>query len=818
MKNIAVLALLACAGFDINAQTLITGRVLDAQTSQGVEYATISLQDVLTGKLLDGTSADSSGNFTIKDIPGGKYRISASFLGYADYRSDTLTLNPGVPRVKLPVIQLRANTQTLSDVVISALAPVVENKIDKVVFNAANDITAQGGVALDVLSKVPQVSVDVDGNVTLQGNANIRFLINGKPSGVFGNNLTDALSAIPASQISRIEAITSPGARYDAQGTGGIINIILKESKIKGMNGSINGALGTRTENTSINLNARNGNLGLNAFFSGNATLRARSLNTQDRSSVNAADATTTRLLQEGYNNLSRGGMQAGMGFDWAASKRDIFTGSFQYRYFTNRRDGITQLSETVKDAQGKVLSGSNSTRDVTGGMNNHSLEWSLSYKHKFRHEGEELNIDYYASYGRPTMQYSQQQAYEGALMPYTGVASYNPGTNNQNNIALEYIRPFSKKLLLEAGAKSSFNHISSLTGISSLSLPGGNYIDDPVQSYNLHYKMNIYAGYLSATLSLFNYVDLKAGLRIEHTDISMDYRDTRVPSYNTYVPSLILSHKLDESRFVKLAYTHRIERPEYEELNPFLNLSDPYNITTGNPFLKPELGDNFELGYSQSFSNGGNLYVSLVERINSQDIKPFTEFYPQYIIGDSTYHNISITNKRNIGTEYNTGLMFSGSFPLMPHLSARANLMVFNRHIINNLAGANPLTNSFSCNANLNVNYQFPHDIVAEVFGNYKSPFNNIQGKNPQFFTYTLAIRKQLWHKKASLGFTATNPFANSVRQVTTISNDVYQAYNIRLIPLRSLGITFSYRFGKLDFGKNNKQEHGIPDVPGDS
>lgn len=817
-KKIAMLCLLAGAGFKGFGQTQITGKVRDAQTSHGIEYATISVTDAATGKVLDGASADTLGNFNIKDLPKGKYTLSISFLGYDDYRSDTLLLHTTGQTLQLPVIQLHSSTHTLSDVVIAAQAPVVEHKIDKIVFNAANDLTAQGGVALDVLKKVPQVSVDVDGNVELQGNSNIRFLINGKPSSVFGNSLTDALSSIPASQIKSIEAITSPGAKYDAQGTGGIINIILKDNKIKGINGSINGAVGTRAENASINLNARKGDVGINAFFSGNAMLRAKSLNSQDRTSVSTPDATSTQLLQDGYNNLSRNGMQTGIGVDWSATKRDIFTASFQYSKFTNQRDGITHLSEVVTDEQGHMVSGSNSSRNATSSMDNHALDWALSYKHKFRHEGEELNIDYNASYGKPMLQYSQQQVYRGEVMPYSGTSSYNPGTNYQNNISVDYVRPFSSKFLLEAGAKSIFHHISSLTDVNSLSPASGRYIYDPAQSYALHYKMNIYAGYVAATFSLFHYIDLKAGLRIEHTDIGIDYQHTKIPPYNTYVPSVILSHKLDDNRFVKLAYTHRIERPDYEELNPFLNLSDPYNITTGNPLLKPELGDNFELGYGKSFANGGNLYVSLVERINSQDIKPFTQFYPDYVIGDSTYNNISVTNKRNIGTEYNSGLMLSGSFPVIPHLNARANVMVFNRHIVNNLAGANPVTNSFSCNVNLNINYLLPHDLVAEIFGNYKSPFNNIQGKNPQFFTYTIAVRKQFWDKKASLGVTTTNPFANAVKQITTINSDAYSAYNIREIPLRSFGIVFGYRFGKLDFGKNNKHDHGIPDLPGEN
>ena len=200
---------------------------------------------------------------------------------------------------------------------VTAPRGLVENKIDKLVYNAEKDITSQGGVATDILKKVPMVSVDVDGNVELQGNANILFLINGKPSSIFGNNLTDALQSIPASQIKSIEVITSPGAKYDAEGTGGIINIVLKDAKLKGINGNISLTAGSRLQNGSLNLNARKGSLGLNAFFSGNAQLSSTTINSSDRSSIDTVGQTHSELIQNGSSAFTRNGYESGLGFDW---------------------------------------------------------------------------------------------------------------------------------------------------------------------------------------------------------------------------------------------------------------------------------------------------------------------------------------------------------------------------------------------------------------------------------------------------------------------------------------------------------------------
>jgi outer membrane receptor protein involved in Fe transport len=318
---------------------------------------------------------------------------------------------------------------------------------------------------------------------------------------------------------------------------------------------------------------------------------------------------------------------------------------------------------------------------------------------------------------------------------------------------------------------------------------------------------MKVYAGYLSGTFKLSDWLNIKTGARYEYTDVKIDFPNSTVPAYGTFVPSVVLSHDFSKTKSIKLAYGKRIERPGYREINPFINLSDPYNITTGNILLKPEIGNNFELGYSSTFKKGGNIYISLIERINTHDVKQITTFYPSYLIGDSTYTNVSVTNNQNIGEEYNSGINVSGSYPITTKFNLRGNLMVSHRYLVTNQSTGN-LSTGFRTRLNLNASYQVSKDLVMEVFGFYSSAAQNIQGRIPQFFIYTFAFRKLFWDKKASLGFTATNPFSKYVRQVTTISTDGYTSNNIRLIPLRSFGLSFTYRFGKMEFGKNKGED----------
>jgi outer membrane receptor protein involved in Fe transport len=796
----------------VNAQskpnTTISGKVFDKSTREPLEYATISIISKQSGKTITGTVADVKGVFGISNIPFDTYQVNIEFIGYEKITLDNIVLSSEKHSVTLGTIFLSSSTHNLESVTVVGDKPVVENKIDKIVYNVSNDITSQGGAAIDVLKKVPQVTVDIDGNVELQGNSNIRFLINGKPSSVFGNSLSDALASIPASQIKSVEAITNPGAKYDSQGTGGIINIILFDNKMQGVNGNINLSAGSRLENGSLNLNIRHNNFGVNAFFSGNAALKSQLPYSQNRFAQDTAAKTITNMVQTSRTDFVRNGFRSGVGFDWNITKNDIITGSLGYNQFGNSNQGLTNQEQLTTDYSSNPLSDIFTLRNSDSRSRIGSIDYSLDYKKKFKNEGQELDIVYDQSNGKPYSNYVQSQSYEGQTVPFSGSASTNPGTDREINISVDYTHPVNKNILIETGAKMVDENISSIANVSVFDPSLNQYISDALQSYQLNYKMRVYAGYLSTNLKLFDWLNVKAGARYEYTNVNIDFPNTSIPAYGTFVPSVVLSHDFNKTHSLKLAYSKRIERPEYRELNPFVNLSDPYNLSTGNPLLKPEIGNNLELGYSSTFKKGGNIYISLIERINTQDVKQVTTFYPTYLIGDSTYTNVSVSNNQNIGKEYNTGISVSGSYPITTKLNMRGNLMVSQRYTVSNVGIGNQST-GFRARLNLNATYQLNKDLVFELFGFYSSPVQNIQGKNPQFFMYTFALRKLFWDKKASFGFTATNPFNKYVRQLSTISTESYTSTNIRMMPLRSFGISFMYKFGKLEFSKTKEEDN---------
>jgi ferric enterobactin receptor len=807
---IVIIQLIFCFGAfaQSKSNTNITGKVFDKSTNGPLEYATITVINKKSGKIVTGTVADMKGAFVISNIPPDTYMIKIEFIGYEKLSLDNLNITGDKRSVTLGTVFLSSSMQSLQDVTVVGDKPIVENKIDKIVYNVSNDITSQGGAAIDVLKKVPQVTVDIDGNVELQGNSNIRFLINGKPSSVFGNSLADALASIPASQIKSVEAITNPGAKYDSQGTGGIINIILYDNKMQGINGNINLTAGSRLENGSLNLNIRHNNFGVNTFFSGNAALKSEMPYSQNRFATDTAAKTITNLLQKSRTDFIRNGFRSGIGFDWNITKNNIITGSLGYNQFGNSNQGLTNQEQLTTDYSSNPLSDIFTLRNSDSRSHIGSIDYSLDYKKKFKNEGQELDIAYNASSGKPYSNYIQSQSYEGQVIPFSGSSSTNPGTDNETNLSIDYAHPVNKNFLIETGAKMAGENITSIARVNVFDPSINEYVSDAIQSYSLNYKMKVYAGYLSTNFKLSDWLNVKLGARYEYTDVKIDFPNTSIPAYGTFVPSVVVSHDFNKGKSLKLSYGKRIERPEYRDLNPFINLSDPYNITTGNPLLKPEIGNNFELGYSNTFKKGGNIYISLIERINTQDLKPVTTFYPTYLIGDSTYTNVSVTNRENIGEEYNTGISASGSYPVTTKLNLRGNLMVTHRYTVNN-TGIGDQSSGLRVRFNMNATYQLNKNLVFELFGFYSSATQNIQGKTPQFFMYNFALRKLFWDKKASFGFTATNPFNKYVRQLSTISAENYTSTSIRMMPLRSFGISFMYKFGKMEFSKTKEEDN---------
>lgn len=815
MKRIVLAIALITTVLTATAQTegsnSITGIIQDSTSHQPLEYATVSLFTNGSGKPVSGTVTDKKGQYFIKDIADGMYTIVLEFIGYKPVTIKNVAFNKNNKSLDLKTISLDSKQTSLQGVTIMAQSKLIENKIDKMVYNAEKDISSQSGVATDVLKKVPQISIDVDGNVELAGSSGIRFLINGKPSTAFGSSITDVLQSIPASQIKSVEVITNPGAKYDAQGLGGIINIILKTSNAKGYNGNLSLTGGTRNENGSFNLNLRNDNFGMNAFVSGNKRIKSTTLTSSDRFTEDTATGNT--LHQEGAGLYERHGVEAGTGFDWTYKKYNNFSGSVSFNNFGQSGNGLTgqSLFTTKGLATPTVNSGINSLyksnfKDIDAGFN---------YKKTFKKEDQELEINLNTSSGNE----NYSSLYTQSLLPqdslFYGRNSSNPGKTTESEIKLDYTQPLKKDIILGIGGKTTFYNISSTSGVAAYKAALQQYLPDSSLSNDLRYHQKVYALYSEISFPVAKLFQAKIGGRYERTEINAFYSNAQqqaiIPGYNTFVPSIFLSKKIGDHNTVKLSYSKRIERPEYNDLNPFVNTNDPKNLSAGNSRLKPEIGQRYELGLNHDLGKSGSIMANLFYRINENDIQPYLVYYPAYTVGDSTYTNVTVSTRQNIGKEQNLGMNLFADVHIDSKLGLRSNVFLFRRHTINTLdAGYN--YNSFNYRFNINANYQFTRTLVAEFFGNFNSPRHEAQGKYPSFTTYSFAIRQQFWKKKGSLALSANNFLQEYITQKTELFGPGFKVNGVRKIPFRSVGLNFTWKFGKLDFKKNNSENEERP------
>jgi len=793
----------------------VKGRLLEKNAP--VEFVDISLYAVKdTTKALNYTSTDSMGAFFLDKIPLGEYRLTAHLIGYKTIFK-SLTFAKASPFVDLGNLSMEPDAMMLNSVEVVATAKTVENKLDRLIYNAEKDVTSQTGVATDVLKKVPMVSVDVDGNVELAGGSNVRFLIDGKPSTIFGSNITDVLQSIPANQIKSIEVITNPGAKYDAQGTSGIINIILKHNTLEGINGNLSLTAGTIMQNGSFNFHARKEKFGVNAFMNSNVRLSTTTHTDLKRTSTDTVAQTNYFLQQAGSGSFTRHGFQAGGGFDWNPDSLNSITGALNYFRFGNNSTGHTNQSEQMQDFGGNIFSDMNSINKTTGAFSDYGFDPSLNYQHSFRNKEQQLEIGMNGSFAHNTRTANNNQYLQPQDSLIYGTRNANPAKENEYEATVDYVQPLHKEVSLGVGGKFSGYDISSIADVLMWNAAAADYLYNSSLSNSFDYHQKVYAAYAELNFPIGKTLSARIGGRDELTQIRAFYADAQQTihkRYNTFVPSIFLMKKIGETQTVKLSFTKRINRPDYGDLDPFINTSDPTSISMGNPNLKPEIWDRYEASYSKSLGNTGSLMFTLFYRQSNGDIQSYTTYYPSIQIGDTTYSNAAVSVRENIGVEKNTGANLFLDFHVGKNLNLRSNLTFFYRSTINQVdTGYN--SHGTIYRFNINASYQLPKNFAAEFFGAFNSRHHEAQGNYPSFTFYSIAIRKLFWNKNGSIALTANNFLSKYVDQRVDMYGPGFVTNSLRQIPFRSIGINFTWKFGELEMKKephaDNNNDAGI-------
>lgn len=779
--------------------TRILGIVQDSAAAKGVEFASIALFNVADNKAVDGTTADENGRFSISKVAPGSYRLLISFIGFRDRALD-VKVEKGKD-VDLGAIQLASSVQNLQEVTITGEKSLIEEKVDRLVFNAEKDITSKGGDASDLLRKVPMLSVDLDGNVSLRGSSNIRVLINNKPSTIIASNVADALKQIPADMIKSVEVITSPSAKYDAEGSGGIINIITKKNNLQGLTLNIDSGVGNRGSNLGLNGSYRKGKMGFTLGGFGRAFYN-KATSVLDQTTFSEGNSYLTNQSSTAKDRGLFG--QYSLGWDYDLGKNQALSAGLRYgtRNFLQKQDlTISQFLNSTKDntSQRKV-----DRKDLSG-----TVDFNVDYIRTFKPQQEWSISTLYSRTGLTnnfnTDLLNQSGAVSGKLK------NENKNENSEFTLQTDYQTPIGKNQLIEFGAKGIFRTVGSDFKYLTAGESGDFTLSTTNPSGALNYKQNVAAGYVSYTLTTKNKYTIKAGTRFEYTGISADLgenKEVSIPNYGNLVPSINVSKALSDNTTLKAAYNRRIQRPGIQQLNPNVNLANPQSISTGNPALSPELTDNFELALS---TNIKKTYVnaSVFARQTNNSIT-------QVRMAVDTLQGAIVTTYENIGRQRAYGANIFANVYLTPKWTLNGSVDILHSYLEGQTTGLDgtsvPISNSgFNYGGRLMSQLSLRNGWGLQAFGFYRGKEIQLQGTRTGFYLYSLGFKKDFANKKGSIGFGAENFLTKGVKFTSDLNSPQFVQTGSTQLYNRNFKVTFSYSIGKMSFDTPKRKTKSV-------
>jgi len=770
----------------------ISGRVVEKGSGQPIAYAAAVLLEEGTGKNVTGGVADGNGEFFLTGFKEGNYKLQVSFMGYTTLEQN-VTVTAGLTAVELGNLSLEEESLTLQEVTVQGQRDLIEERVDRTIYNAENDKTTMGGDASDVLRRVPMLSVDLDGNVSMRGSQNIRVLIDNKPSTIAASSIADALKQIPADEIKSVEVITSPSAKYDAEGSGGIINIITKKNNLQGASLSINSSVGMRGSNLGLNAALRRGKMGFTLGGQGRGSYNVNGA-FENEQQVTNPDGSVADIFQsaETKSNMLMG--RYNLGWDYEINKYNWMSASVGYGLFNfkNKQDNL--LSETYMD---EILINS-LLRQVNMDNLSNNIDVNFNYTRTFERPQKEFSILGLYSRNDRTNDFINSLFSQDFELIASRTKNENASDNQEFTLQFDYITPIGSgdKQILEYGAKNILRKATSDYAYFVADGASGPYeqLEDVQLSNEFNYQQNVTAGYVSYTLGFLNDYTVKGGLRYEYTHIDADFKSAQtaeIPAYGTLVPSLNLSRKLKSGNMIKLAYNRRIQRPSLQFLNPNIEASNPLQISQGNPLLDPEFTDNYEFGYN-TFYKVASLNLSAFFRNSTGSIQSVRTVQDDGVIY-STFENIG--SEKAYGLSLFTNVSISNKFSLNGGIDSYYSVLD------NNLS--DPLYRASNeglvLSGRLFGNYNITDTWVIQAFGFARGNRVQLQGSQGGFRVYGLNLNKEFMNKKGSIGFGAENFLTSEFKMRNEVTSPTITQKSTNTMRNMNFKINFSYRIGKM-------------------
>ncbi|HET8860582.1 TonB-dependent receptor domain-containing protein [Marivirga sp.] len=800
-----VLTIVILSAFATNAwaqTTTITGQLVDGKNQQPLAYANVSVFNQ-NDELVTGTVTPENGQFQLQ-VKQGEYTLRLQFISY---KTINKPINANKSTINLGVIELNEDIDQLSEVQVVAKRPQMEMKLDKRVFNVGEDLSNIGSNAEALLDNLPSVTVDIDGNVSLRGSGNVRILIDGRPSGLVGISGASALRQIQADMIERVEVITNPSARYEAEGNAGIINIIMKKDRRGGFNGSISTNLGyPAIAGINSNVNYRKGNL--NLFANYGITYRENFGGGFIDQKFTPEDTTAYSTYVDRQRERSGISQNARFGLDYSFNESTTLTGSFLYRIsdednlsynYYDDYDGINESTrELVRRSvriqneleNEEVLEYDLNFTKTFGGDENHKLTADFQFRNNTESEDSDLRNERFVM---------STEEYVDSIQQRSIINEFSENILMQAN----YVQPLGESRSFETGWRSTLRTISNDYEVTQD--VEGQEQDSVLTDFTNEfiYNENIHALYAIYN-SEFNKFTYQLGLRAELTDITTRLKTpvdtTNARDYLNLFPSLFMTYEFNKLHTIQASYSRRFDRPRFRSLNPFSNFNDDRNIRIGNPNLNPEFTDSYEVGLVNNFSDA-TLYSGLYYRKTTG----VTESINTVIDG------ITYTQPQNLAARNSIGIENNYSHDLNDWWRLNGNLNVYYSETYGSVEDRDFSAETFTASGRATSQMSFSNDFNVQLSAFYRAPQQTTQGTRKSFYMVDLGFSKEVLKKKGTLALNVRD-LLNSRKWRTTTSGDGFFYDSEFQWRTTTVTLSFDYRINsnKRESERENSREGG--------
>lgn len=764
----------------------IKGKLTAERSKEALPFATVSIYTE-KDSLIGGGISGEDGKFLV-EIPFGKYYALIEFMGFEPVKTSVFGLSQDNPLQDLGEIQLTVSAADLNEVVVQGEKTIMELALDKRVFNVGKDLANAGGNASDILMNLPSISVDPQGNVLLRGSSNVRILIDGKPSGLVSFKGGSGLRQLPANLVERVEVITNPSARYEAEGMAGVINIILKKDAKQGFNGSFEVVTGAPTNlGFSANLNYRKNKI--NWFINyGIAYRNLPSVGTIYQEVYGQNSTFITSQTREGnvesINNNVRGGL------DYFFNEKSVLTASYLWRRSDARRITDIRYQDYINSIDNYQ---SFTTRRQDEKEREPNSEISLSYKKTFEQKGHELTTAFtYLNYWENSDQIYTQNTFSPIGMPLSGANliqySLNDEYENQYLVQMDYTKPFGKDGKLESGFRTSFREMKNDYLVTQ---EDENGIANTILGLDnvFVYDENILAAY-AIYGNKINKISYQAGLRAEHTDVNTILEETNESNPRNYAnlfPSAHLTYNLTAENAFQFSYSRRVRRPVYNDLSPYVTLSDARNFFSGNPDLDPEFTDALELGHIKYFENG-TLFSTVYYRSTQDKIDRIRSVEPN---GNAT------TIPFNLNGENAFGLEFSGDYKLTSWWKMDLNVNFFYADIDGRNIQPDFAATTYSWLLRQTSRFTLRNGLDIQFRGNYEARQKTAQGVRKGIVFFDFSVAKAILNQRGNLVLNINDILNSRRNRFISEGTNFFTEGDIQSLR-RQINLTLNYRINQ--------------------